>query len=466
VSTPLGPDAFQLTRLTGEEALSQLFVFKLDLVAESESVPFESIVGQEVTAHLEVPGRAPRHFSGICNRFSQGSRTMYHAEILPSVWLLTRTTRSRIFQDLSVPDILERVFQGRNVTFQLAGNYQPRAYCIQYRESDFDFASRLMEDEGIWYFFRHESGGHTLVVADTPQAHPAVGDPLVYDARGEPRLGQPEVFAFEKTAELRSGKYTLRDYDFEVPSNALQAQATIQQTVQVGSVVHHLALPVNRDLELYDYPGGYAERFDGVDPGGGSRPGEIAKLIADAARTVQLRMQEEAATGLTLAGASVYPGLVAGYRFALTRHFDGNGEYVLTSVRHSASLPAGGGGGLEYSNSFTCIPAGLPFRPQRTTPVPVIPGPQTAFVVGPTGQEIFSDKYGRVKVQFHWDREGRRDANSSCWIRVAQPFAGGALVLPRIGWEVVVAFDEGDPDRPVILGRVYNADDPPPDGDR
>jgi type VI secretion system secreted protein VgrG len=223
-------------------------------------------------------------------------------------------------------------------------------------------------------------------------------------------------------------------------------------------------------LELYDYPGEYAQRYDGVNPGGGDRPADLLHIFHDNRRTVGIRMQEEAARGLVIHGTSNCRHFVSGYAFTLVRHFNADGKYLLTAVRHAGRLPANyrsgdPGDSHSYDNQFTCIPFDLPFRPMRSNPKPFVKGTQTAVVVGPPGEEIFTDKYGRVKVQFHWDRQGQNNANSSCWIRVGALWAGnhwGTIHIPRIGQEVIVDFEEGDPDRPIITGCVYNAQMMPP----
>jgi type VI secretion system secreted protein VgrG len=232
--------------------------------------------------------------------------------------------------------------------------------------------------------------------------------------------------------------------------------------VQAGQVVHRLRLAGNERLELYDYPGGYAERFDGVGPGGGDQPDELQNIFRAASQDAGIRIQVEAEQSVVVTGSSTVAAFTSGRTFALQGHFNADGSYLLTDVTHAASQDAGAS---QYTNSFTCIPDGVPFRPVRSTPKPVLGGSQTAIVVGPAGEEVFTDKYGRVKVQFHWDREGKNDENSSCWVRVAQAWAGatwGAIHIPRIGQEVIVDFLEGDPDRPIITGRVYNADNMPP----
>jgi type VI secretion system secreted protein VgrG len=469
LTTPLGPDVLLVSGFSGREALSQLFTYRLDLVAANDAqVPFDALLGQTVTLALALPTGGVRYFGGFVQRFGQGARgakyTSYRAELVPQLWLLTRKATSRIFQRVSVPDILRQVLAGLNVDFQLQGTFQPRNYCVQYRESDFSFASRLMEEEGIFYFFQHGADGHRLVVANTPSSHPDAGT-VAYDPNATQKSPAQVVYQWEKEQELRSGLVTLRDHTFELPSQNLEARASILDSVPVGTVRHRLKLGVNETLELYDYPGGYAQRFDGIDRGRGEQPGELEKIFPDAVRTVGIRMEQEAVPSLHVAGASTARQLAAGHRFALQGHFNADGQYVLTGVDHSAQVANVESGDVAYTNQFTCIPVALPYRPQRTTPRPVIAGHQTAVVVGPAGQEIFTDKYGRVKVQFFWDREGKKDENSSCWIRVGAVWAGkqwGVIHIPEVGDEVVVAFEEGDPDRPIIVGSVYNAERLPP----
>ena len=233
-------------------------------------------------------------------------------------------------------------------------------------------------------------------------------------------------------------------------------------------MTHKLKVGGNASYELYDYPGGYAQRFDGIGPGGADRAADVSNIFTDNARTVAIRMQQEALPGLLIRGEGTCRQFAAGAKFTLDRHFDANGPYVLTRVEHEASVGGAylqGAGESTYANRFACIPLALPFRPARSTTRPRVDGPQTAVVVGPSGQEIFTDKYGRVKVQFPWDRLGKNDANSSCWIRVASTWSGkqwGFVQVPRVGQEVVVAFEDGDPDRPIITGSVYNAAMMPP----
>jgi type VI secretion system secreted protein VgrG len=302
-----------------------------------------------------------------------------------------------------------------------------------------------MEQYGIYYFFEHADGKHTLVLSNTPDGEldcsPAA---VTYQATiGATVLPDDVVTELTKEQEIRPGKYTMTDYNFETPS--------VKLSVSIDSVYPAVA---GAKFELYDYPGEYQKRDEGD-------------------KLVKLRIEEEEAQRAVLDGASGCRQFSAGYRFQLSGHAraDFDGAYVLTSVSHRAAERGyeaeGGRGESSYDNTFTCMPAKVPFRPMRLTPKPVVQGTQTAEVVGPKGEEIYTDKFGRVKVQFHWDREGKKDENSSCWIRVSHPWAGkgwGSVSIPRIGQEVIVDFLEGDPDQPIITRRVYNGELMPPYG--
>jgi type VI secretion system secreted protein VgrG len=325
----------------------------------------------------------------------------------------------------------------------------------------------LMEEEGIYYFFAYPSSTAQLRFANTSSSAPSMTNGTI---AFDPARSAGTIHDWRKAQEVRAGKTTLWDHCFEMPGNHLERSSTTQAAVAAGTVNHALQLAgVNDRLELYDFPGEYAKWFDGVDAGGGSQPGELQKIFPEGARVAALRMQEEAAGALVISGASTVSRLEPGRRFTLSGHPHGNGSYFVTSVRHSARIA---GSSLAYSNTFTCIPLGLPYRPPRTTPRPVIAGLQSAVVVGPPGEQAFTDTYGRVKVQFHWDRTGQRDHGSSCWVRVAGLHQGtepsGASTAqtyreaPRIGDEVLVAFLEGDPDRPVVVGTAYNPSRMPP----
>jgi type VI secretion system secreted protein VgrG len=476
VTTPLGPDKLLLVDFNGSEAISRLFQFNLVLLAENTTtIVFDQVIGQPILVEIGLPGGKKRHFHGICSRLSEGKRdatfTRYTMEVVPKLWLLSRRVQSRIFQQITVPDILKKVLAGLDVKWDLKGKYHERDYCVQYRESDFAFAARMMEEEGIYYYFAHSDKGHTLVVADTPQGHedvPVAAKAIYEELQGGNREDL-RVTEWEKVQELRSGKVTLWDNCFELPQQNLEAQKSIQESVAVGKITHKLKVADNEKLELYDFPGAYAQRFDGIDPGGGDRAADLKKIFEDNARVAKLRMEQEAAHSVEIRGGGNCGQFTAGHKFDFERHFNADGVYVLTSVNHFARLAGGyrtgDSGELSYENRFTCIPIALPYRPPLATPKPTVGGTQTATVVGPAGEKIFCDKYGRVKVQFHWDRQGKKDANSSCWVRVSQNWGGanwGGMFIPHVGQEVIVDFEEGDPDSPLIVGRVYNAEAMPP----
>ena len=476
ITTPLGPDILLITGFQGQEEISRLFNFKVDLIAaQTHEVRFDQIIGQSVTLEMRLLDGDKRYFNGIVTRFSQGRRdeTFVHfrAEITPKLWLLTKKVRSRIFQHVTVPDMLREVLTGLDVCYEISATYFQRDFCVQYRESDFDFASRLMEEEGIYYFFKHSDGNHQMVVTDIPNKHPAVPgqSTVIYEeVEGEVRT-DVRVTGWEKIQEIRSGECTLWDHCFEVPTNHLEATEKTLVSVPVGKVTHKLNL-ANDNLEIYDYPGRYAQRFDGIDPSGGDRPSDISHIFEDRTRTIRLRMEQEEVRGILIEGKSDCGQFTAGHKFTLERHFDADAGYLLTRVEHEAHDESyrsdqPDASAFHYENRFAAIPEALRYRPQRVTQRPVIAGMQTATVVGPPGEEIFVDKYGRVKVQFHWDREGKMNADSSCWLRVAQVWAGkgwGGFFWPRVGHEVVVIFEEGDPDQPLIVGSVYNHDNMPP----
>ena len=485
VNTPLGDDVLLMVGFNGQEGISELFQYNLHVVApndQADKVTFDKLLGQSITLSMAKADQSPRFFNGICNQVSQGTSdaefTEFHLEVVPKFWLWTRRQQSRIFQHVNVKDILKKVLDGLEVKYQLEGNYEKRDFCVQYRETDFAFASRLMEEEGIYYYFKHDNGNHQMVVADSPGGHDTLPSDSTITLRKLPEsvLTEDIIFDWTKTQRITSGKTTLWDYRFEMPRKHLEAEEKIQPNAEFGQESHKLQVANNNELEVYDWPGEYAKRFDGVDKGGGDQDAELQKVFQDNTRTTALRMEETAAGGSQISGAGNCRQMVTGHTFTvktlsndtLTSHLDANGKYVLTRITHSATnsgYRSGGEGSPNYSNTFQCLPASIPFRPQRTTRKPTVSGTQTAHIVGPDGEEIFTDKYGRVKVQFHWDREGKYDADSSCWIRVAQVWAGkrwGASFWPRIGQEVIVDFLEGDPDQPIIVGSVYNKNQMPP----
>jgi type VI secretion system secreted protein VgrG len=440
-------EKLEVLRFSGSEGMSSLYEFQLELVCENQDLDFSQVVGKQ--GLLKLSGElVPRCVHGIVSRFEQVSEqpryAIYRATVVPLVWRLQHRHDCRIFQKLDTPAILKQVFEAAGVPadqvrFALMGNYEPRDYCVQYRESDWAFASRLMEEDGIFYFFEHHEDKHILVIGDKESAFtPIPGLEMLPFRRPTGGVVQEDhVTHFRRMQEVRPGKASLRDFNYKKPGLPMEASQEAE---------------VDADLEIYDYPGEYQ------DPGRGS--------AAKGTTIAKLRLEAWQANRLEAQGGSDCERLMPGRLFTLLEHSreDYNGRYLLTHVSHEGYQPQvleeeAPPGELSYSNHFTCIPEKVPFRPTRSTPRPYVKGVQTAVVVGPSGEEIHVDEWGRVKVQFHWDRQGKQDENSSCWVRVSQLWAGegwGAMFIPRIGQEVIVDFIEGDPDRPLIIGRVYN----------
>jgi type VI secretion system secreted protein VgrG len=449
IETPLGEDVLLLRSFSVHEKLSCLFEFDLDLLSENYEINFDDIIGQNVTIRMELPEGGTRYWNGYINHFVQGVSTsvqfaQYRATMVPWLWFLTRTSDCRIFQEKTVPDIIKQIlneFGFSDIEDRLSGGYRTWTYCVQYRETYFNFVSRLMEQEGIYYFFLHERGKCTIVLCDSRSKHDPYRDydqiDFISDSRGSAVLERISEWTVEK--RIRPGKFAHVDYNFKKPSTSLMSIEEDQKS-------HARA-----DYEIYDYPGEYLEKADGD-------------------KYAKVRMEELAYSHESCSGQTDSRGICTGYLFSLARHTrrDLNREYLVTSIDYhvaAESYETSGGSDERCVCFFTVIPGSVQFRPERITPKPIIQGSQTAVVVGPSGEEIYTDEHGRVKVQFHWDRQGKRDQDSSCWIRVSQLWAGanwGAMFIPRIGQEVVVDFLEGDPDRPIITGRIYHGENKPP----
>ncbi len=455
IDTPLG-DELTFHSMGGVEALSLPFVYEIDVLGSRADVDAADLLGHPATVHLQPSDEAgqPRHWNGRVTGFEyvgtgDDELSRYRLTIRPWLCYLTQSADCRIFQNMRVPDIVAKVFRDRGFSdFEdaLVEEYAQREYVVQYRETDLDFVSRLMQREGIYYFFRHEDGKHTLVLADSPGAHqPAPGcQELPYAPRDAHRDETGEyVREWRARGEIATGKYAHADYDFTRPRVRLTSQRSADPAQSAGGAP---------SPEVYDYPGGFTSF-----PAGEA----YAEL-----RLEQHRDRVKRWTGDTNARA-LHPGAT----FALVDHprDDQNGEYLVVGARyrlHGHEIRSSGSPEEEpLSCRFHVIPASVTFRPPAPPRRPIVLGPQTAVVVGPAGHEIWTDQYGRVKVQFHWDHEGREDENSSCFVRVMQPWAGsgwGAQFIPRIGHEVIVDFIEGDPDRPIITGSVYNGANMPP----
>lgn len=441
VSTVLGEDVLLLQGYSGEEGISTPFSFTLDLLSEDASIDAEQLLRSGVLVTTKLANGDERPMHGLISRFTQlgrqGDLVSYRAQMVPWLWFLSLASDCKVFQNLTVPEIVEQVFKSQGYSdFQIkcTKSYPKREFCVQYRETHLNFVSRLLEEEGIFYFFEHSDDKHMLILADSPSAvKPCPGQSAVRMALQEDRE-EDVVLGLQREHAVHTGKVTLRDYDYLQPSLKLE-----------GSVAGNTA------DEVYEYPGNYTELGEGE-------------------RYARLMLEEQEAWHLVVRGESTCRALRSGYRFDLKEHYrsDANGTYQLVSVQHTAHT----GGyrsqdaeSVRYRNSFLAIPHSVPFRPPRTAPRPVVQGSQTALVVGKSGEEIWVDNHGRVKIQFYWDRNGKKDENSSCWVRVASTWAGknwGFIQIPRIGQEVIVDFIEGDPDRPIITGRVYNAEQTPP----
>ena len=461
IKTKLGETELLLEKFDGTEAVSTLFEFKISMLSTDFSVDLKGLLRTPVTVSLFLSDGTERYFNAIFRSITQAKEgddvltdrdkkmavsnpakdlAVYEAVLVPQVWFMTLDADCKIFQSLSVPAIVEKVLQDHGVKdfqFRTNGAYEARDYCVQYRESSWNFIARLLEEEGIFYFFEHTATKHSLIFADKSSLlPPCPKQPIAeysFDQEGWVNEGEDGVATLERIEEAHTGKYALTDYFFEKPSLSLLATLSGQHE------------------EIFDYPGEYTAKAEGD-------------------RYARIRLEEREARQYVVNGSSRCRAFRPGYNFKLKGHFrtDTNQDYFLTSVAHKAvdsTYRQDSDESHYYANSFTAIPKTVPYRPPRKTHSPTVHGLQPALVVGKAGEEIWVDKYGRVKVQFYWDRVGRKNEYSSCWCRVSQIWAGknwGWMTIPRIGQEVLVDFLEGDPDQPIIVGRVYNAEQMPP----
>ncbi len=458
VAIPAITESFTFERMEGEEEISAPYAFDLRISTRSLDLKAADVLGTRATiAVTGPPDSETRHFDGHVAEFGlaeiRDDFAFYRLLLRPALWFAGLAADNRIFQNLSVPDIIEEVLHAYPDVVtekRLDGSYAPRDYCVQFEESDLDFLQRLMEEEGIFYFFEHSTDGHVTVLADANAAmKPAPGAAgIAYepDSPAAPREGD-YLTAWVPRASVRIGAFAQTDYDFLKPSADLMAVAS------------HPEGHAGDRREAYLYPGRH------LDVGRGDR---LAKVRLEEAQAGFERVLAE--------GTARPPG--PGRRFTLSgfpREAENEAHLVLRAsyrmwdeqVRAGQRARAEGGDPLGYRVTLLCMPARIPFRPERRTPRRPMRGPQTAVVVGPAGAEIHTDEHARVKVQFFWDRKGARDAHSTCFVRVSQAWAGagwGFIQIPRIGQEVIVDFLDGDPDRPIITGRVYNAEQIPPYG--
>jgi type VI secretion system secreted protein VgrG len=487
----------RVVRFAGREALSQPFQIEIAVTSEEHDLASSRLVGRRAVLAIDVDGELgePRPIHGVIGRFAHGdsgrapvtmgpqaapnparwrAQSEYLVTLVPATSRMRLRTDSRIFQGLTVPEILADVFEragfertrdggdprsravgaGRSerpgraelpasgYRMALTGVHRARENCVQYRESDWDFASRLMEEEGLHYFFEHDASSHVLVISDTPAEHAPIaaglrgGDVIPYRPAGGAMSAGEHVSRFHFAEEARPARVVVSDYSFERPRLPLLAAAEVPGA----------APGAPSPFEVFEHPGDYD--------------------LPEAGRALsQVRLEELQASRWTGDGDSDSVRLAPGRTFVLAEHPSAelNRGYLITSVEHR--WIEGDPALNQYRCRFEVTPADVAFRPPRRTPRPIVHGIQTAIVVGPPGEEIHTDAHGRVKVRFHWDRSGRDDDRCSCWIRVAQASAGaawGSLFLPRVGHEVVVDFLEGDPDRPLVTGSVYHGANVPP----
>ena len=443
--------------MSGAERLSELYDYRLEVISEDHALALDDLLGTDLTVELELSESSAvaagnyRYFHGYvadCAHVAgTGEYAHYELSIRPWFWFLTRTADCRIFQDKSVPEIIKDVFGDSGFSDfeeKLSGKYEKWRYCVQYRESDFAFLSRLMEHEGIYYYFKHERGKHKLVLADSYSAHTTIAHynkvPF-YPVGGSQLRERDHLHSWQLRKQLQPGKFAARDFNFETPKSDLTTQLQIK------------GKHAKADYEVFDYPGKY--------PGKSGVP-----VVATGEKTTRYRMEQLSVQHEVAVGEGNAQGLAAGHLFTLMNcdRKDQNREYLIVESYCKFNLDdilSDSSGDFNFAARTEAIVARQQFRPPMVTPRPMVRGPQTAIVVGKKGEEIWTDKYGRVKLQFHWDRYGKSDENSSCWVRVSQAWAGqgwGTMHLPRIGHEVIVEFLEGDPDRPIVTGCVYNGD--------
>ena len=455
ITVQLPAQGLLFRRLSGSEALSQSFVLQAELLSTDARIDRKSLLGKPVTFTLPTDGLLsavnPRYINGKITQIGVRSEELggvryavYGLTVESDLWPMKRDRNLRIFQSQTVPQIVQTLLKeyGVNVETRLAGSYRVWEYCVQYQESSFDFISRLMELEGIYYFFRHEADKHTLVLCDAPDQHqPFPGyETITYHVTPSGgSVTEEGVSQWALSESVTPGMYSTDDYDFRKP-NAWMLQAR-QNPVS----------PTPGSVDVYDWPGRFVEHGHG----------EYYARIRQEVWQVEHHM---------VSGSGTATGIAPGYTFSLLNapHFSDNGKYLVTSAHYDFeenSYASGDVGATRHNIDFTVLPAAVTYRAKPDTPWPKTHGPQTAKVVGPKGESIWTDKYGRVKVKFHWDRLAKGDDTSSCWVRVSSAWAGqgfGGVQIPRVGDEVVVDFINGDPDRPIITGRVYNEASMPP----
>lgn len=455
VGTALGLDKLLLTEFTHEAAVSEPFTVRFRALSEEKNLNIKSLLRTQATIRLNLnddpDSPSVKYLNGKVIRAAVLEEseflTQYEVEMVSWFTFLKFHRDCKIFQEKNAQEIIEEIFGNLGYSdykFDIQGSPKKREYCVQYRESTFDFVSRLLEEEGYWYFFKHEDGKHTMIIGNANAKFPMCGKTTLHYDTTKSSKWEEEITEIDFQRIARTSVETRRDYNFEDPS--LDLTATITASFTAGSE------------EYYDYPGMYVQKSHGDD---------IVALMAD--------HQDSHVTRVHF--SSKARAITCGCRLNIADHFhsDANEEFYILGLRERCTFagyraqtisPGEELKTFRYENHATAgCSADSPYRPPRKTPIPMVRGVQTAVVVGPSGEEIYTDKYGRIKVQFHWDRQGKKDENSSCWIRFSTAWAGkqwGMISIPRIGQEVVVDFLEGHPDRPLVTGSVYNAEQMPP----
>ncbi|WP_133752981.1 type VI secretion system tip protein TssI/VgrG [Pseudomonas sp. LP_7_YM] len=441
-----------LEHFSGSEGLSRLFELELALLSQKPDVKLKSFIGRRATIEIELADGSIRYVNGYINRLSSqgsdGGMSRYSAVLGPWLWMLTCRFDTRIFQDKTVEDVAREVFHSYGAMpkfeFRLSKTLKNHSYITQYRESDFNFVQRLLESEGVFYYFEHTAESHVMIlVDDSSKLSPLAEQPQIRFHTASVTETADSITQWNATRQLQSGQIAVRTFDYRQPKNSLPV--TMQSMNQQGDV---------ESFEIYDFPGHYSHgNYD------------------DGEALVRNRIEALELLGKTFYGASNCRAMKPGYTFELTQHYEHdsgtpeNRQFLILSIDHVGSNNYLTGDQAGYQNRFVCVRKKITYRPQLVTRKPSINGPQTAIIVGPPGEEIFTDAMGRVKVQFHWDRRGQFDENSSCWVRVAQSGASGgfgSIQIPRVGDEVVVVFLDGNPDRPLIMGSLYNSQNTPP----
>jgi len=451
--SPLPPDQeLQLLSFTGREAVSELFSFQVDLISQDARIELKKLIGKKVAIGIALADGGTKHISAHVSDFvhtgADGGIANYSAELVPWIWILSRRRDSRIFQDMTTEQIVKEVFAYylslADHEFRLSKSLKPISYCTQYQESDLDFVLRLLEQEGLFFTFLHNPEGHRMVISDDSSLLPQLErQPVIRYHSASVTETADSITAWSSARRFQPTKLTLKSFDYKQPKNPHLVQLnSLNQQGEVGQ------------FEVFEYEGlyGYADTDEGL-------------------RKARHRLEAMEVNGKTFSGESNCRAMEPGHYFELTQHYDHDNDaaedrqFLILSVNHWAQNNYSGDGEAGYRNGFTCIRRKIPFRPSLRTPRPGITGPQTAIVVGPPGEEIYTDELGRVKLQFHWDRNGEFNDQSSCWVRVAQSGASGgfgSILIPRVGDEVVVVFLDGNPDRPLIMGSLYNGTNTPP----